>query len=129
MRKLLLTLSAFFCFVISAMSQKLITGKVTNETGAPMAGVTISANNGSASATTNADGSYRITVSNSARALIFTSSESASATMNIGGRNVINVVLTSTTKSLEDVVITGYGTKRRSQYAGAASKVNAEAIN
>lgn len=63
MRKLTLLLSAVFVFVLHAAAQnRTITGKVTDEKGAPIEGVSVTSPNGKQGTQTEKDGTYSITL-------------------------------------------------------------------
>lgn len=93
-----------------------ITGNVTSATDATtLAGVTISYNLKSAqkaTAITNSQGSYSITIPANAKELIFSHVGFQSHTERVNGRTVINIQLTSQTGELNEVVVTALGIKR-----------------
>lgn len=122
MRKFFLTLSAILCLLISAMSQRTITGKVFNSDGTPLQGATVEASDKSATVTSE-DGSYKLKVGAGARYLLFTLSEYASEQLAIGTKTVLNVSLTSNQKNLQEVVVVGYGTQKRKEITGSLASV------
>ncbi len=108
--------------------QREITGRITNEQGQPLEGVTVSAKNTSAVTTTNSDGSFRISVSSDANALIFTIVGYEAREINIGSTSVINAVLHESVSDLDEVVVVGYGTQRRADVTTAVASVSTENI-
>jgi TonB-linked SusC/RagA family outer membrane protein len=113
----------------SAFSQnRTITGKITDATGAPMAGVTISATGARVKTVSKEDGTFTLSVPTSARSLEFVYVGFATQTIEIGSTTNFNVSLRPATAELGEVVVTGYGNVERSKYAGAASKVSEKAI-
>jgi TonB-linked SusC/RagA family outer membrane protein len=127
MRKLLLLgLILFLC--INSFAQNNITGKVTDEqTGAPVAGATIILKGEKAGVFSDANGNFSIKSTAAAKALIISSIGYTDKEVAIDG-SVINVALTQTSKSLNDVVVVGYGTSIRKDITGSVSQVNAKNI-
>lgn len=129
MRKLVLLV---LCMALTATQlwaqTRTITGKTTDEKGAPLAGVTITVPGTPARTQSKTDGSFTITAPASARSIEFTYVGFATQTITLGTSNTVDVSLQPATADLTDVVVTGYGTVSRSTYAGAASKVTAEAV-
>ncbi|MEP6674620.1 MAG: SusC/RagA family TonB-linked outer membrane protein [Ferruginibacter sp.] len=123
MRKLISTLSAVLFFVLSTVAQdRTVTGHVVNEKSLPMEGVSVATPDGKAGTQTNKDGNYSITVSSTARTLIFSSVNYETLTRQVA--SVINVSLSPANNKLEEVVVVGYGVQQKKAFTGAASKVN-----
>jgi TonB-linked SusC/RagA family outer membrane protein len=121
-----------FFFVIfcslGALAQTVITGRVTDGEGKGLAGASVTIQGQTAGGTSTAnDGTYRISVPAGAKALVF-SYLSTKVTENISGRTSIDVVLKQTASTMDEVVVTGINRVRRSQYAGAATKIKEEDI-
>src|SRR5688500_18742852 len=99
----LIALLPFFLFAIA--QNRTITGKVTDDKGSPLPGVTITG--GNVGTSTNSLGEFSITITNSVRSLVFTSVGFASITRDIGTASNLEVTLVTDDKSLTEVVITG----------------------
>jgi len=124
MKKFLLILSALFLFLTNAMAQgRTITGVVTDEKGNPLPNVSVVAKGSNVGTSSRADGTYTITIQPNTRALIFTSIDRLPQELPIGNSNSLNTVLRTDDKSLGEVVLTGYTTRRRSEFTGATAKV------
>src|SRR6478736_5379885 len=94
--------------------KKTITGKVTNQaTGEALQGVNILADKQKGGAVTGADGTYSISVNNSATTLIFSYVGFTSQTIIIDGQTTIDVKMATAAISNDEVVIIGYGSQRR----------------
>ncbi len=123
MKKALLMLLGVFLFVIQAVAQeKTVTGRVTDNTG-PLPGVSVKIKGTNTGSTTGANGTYSIRVAQGA-VLQFSFIGSVSQERTVGAENTINVVLTSDTRALDEIVFVGYGTQRRGNVTGAVSTID-----
>jgi TonB-linked SusC/RagA family outer membrane protein len=129
MRKLLLSLTAFLFFAGTLLAQKTISGRVTDENGNPIPNASVLVRGTSTGTTTKADGTFSLSVSSSATELLITSVGFESTTVRIGTSTVINTTLKSVSGELGSVVITGYTRLKKSEFAGAATKVSGDKIN
>src|SRR5476651_1478884 len=99
---------------MSGYAQSKITGKVTGaDDGLPIPGVTVKVKGGVAVTSTNTDGAYSITAGSNAT-LIFSFIGYASQEVAIGGNSSVNVKLAPENKALNEVVVVGYGSAKRS---------------
>lgn len=128
MRKLLALVAAFAFFSLNAWAQRTLTGKVTDENGAPLANASVTVKGTNTGTVTKADGTFSLSVPSGATELEVSSLNFTAQTLTIGSGSVYNVSLVSATKELNEVVVTGINRVRRSQFAGAASKIDARAI-
>jgi len=103
---------------------QLITGKVTGENGEPLAGVTISARGTQLSVTSGADGSFSIDVPAGTTTLLFTYVGYTPQEINIVGQTTVTVQLKADAAALDDVVVVGYGTQKRTNLTGAVGLVS-----
>jgi TonB-dependent starch-binding outer membrane protein SusC len=102
---------------------KTITGKVTDkETGSPLSGVNILSDKQKGGVTTKEDGSYSISVPATSSTLVFSYVGFASQTMLIDGKTTIDVVMAANPTDMNEVVVIGYGTTKKSHLTGAVSK-------
>ena len=108
---------------------QVIKGKVTDEEGKPLAGATVTIKNTNASTTTDAGGVFQISAAGQLKPILvvsyvgFTNSEMAARP---GGSVVVS--LRPDSKSLNDVVVVGYGTQRKRDVTGATASVKADEI-
>jgi TonB-linked SusC/RagA family outer membrane protein len=108
---------------IAMAQKKTITGKVLNQsTGEPMVGVNILADKQKGGVTTKADGTYSIVVENNTATLIFSYVGFAPQTVTIGEKTVIDLSLVPAATDMNEVVVIGYGTQKKSHLTGAVSK-------
>lgn len=77
---------------------------------------------------TDIDGNYSITVSGPKAKLVFSYVGFLPQEITVDGRNTIDVVLKESQQTLDEVVVVGYGTMRKSDLSGALSHIKAEDI-
>ena len=129
MRKLLFALIAFLSFTVTVMAQKTITGKVTDDKGNPVPNVSVIAVGTTAGTLTKEDGTYSLNLPPTAKQIEFSSLGFATQRVNVGSGTVYAVTLASAeSKNLEEVVVTGISRVKRSQFAGASSKIVAKEL-
>jgi len=105
-----------------------ITGKVVaNDTDSALAGVSVTIKGTRTSTATGADGSFRLTAPQNATLLI-TAIGYAPQEVSIGGRSTLAVRLTADPKSLQQIVVVGYGTQKRKDVSGSISSISADQI-
>ena len=102
---------------------KTITGKVTSqEGGSPLSGVNILSDKQKGGVTTKEDGSYSISVPLTSSTLVFSYVGFAAQTILIEGKSTIDVVMAANPTDMNEVVVIGYGTTKKSHLTGAVSK-------
>lgn len=104
-----------------------IAGKVTDQNGAPLAGVTISVSGTKVAASTNSSGLFSINADQNAT-LIISSVGYISQEITVSGRKTINVTLSSGDEELDEVIVVAYGTAKRSTFTGSAATVKSDEI-
>lgn len=123
MRKLLATLAVVLLFTGQLLAQKTVAGKVTDDKGNPIPNVTVVVKGFNTGTVTKDDGSYSLTVPSNARTLVFSSVDMITEEVTIGSQTTINPVLRNADRSLQEVMVVGYGTQQKKAFTGAASKV------
>ena len=131
-----LHLKSFFAAVLLAavsvvgfaQTKLTVRGKVTDPTGAPVAGasvIVVGTVNG-----TSADGDGNFTLTQvasdavlSASFIGYTSVEEA-----VSGRSVVNIILSEDSEILEEIVVVGYGQMKKSDLTGSVASVKTEGI-
>lgn len=124
-RYMLLALLMFFGLAAFAQQVK-VSGRVTDQSGEPLIGVTIKADNGgkgTASAITDMDGNYTVNAQASSK-LVFSYVGFQSVTEAVNGRSIINVTLKEKSDELNEVVVIGYGTMDKKELTSAISHVS-----
>jgi TonB-linked SusC/RagA family outer membrane protein len=129
MRKLYLLLIGVVFLAVQASAQRTITGKVTDEKGAPLANVSVLARGTTTGTTTNADGNYTLTVPAEAKALVFSSVDMSPVELAIGTNTVVNATLKAEDRTMSEVVVTAFGIKKDKKTLGyGVTQVNAEQL-
>ena len=128
-KKLLrLLLGMLFLSVQAIAQQKTITGKVTSaDDGNALPGVSIKIKGTPDGTVTDVNGLYSIKAGNG-QVLVFSFISFATQEIAIKNNNIINVKLGADTKSLNEVVVVGYGTQKRANLTGAVSTVDTKAL-
>lgn len=99
-----------------------ITGKVTAETGEALAGVSVTLKGTTIGTTTDNNGVYTLTVPEKGT-LVFSSIGYTTQEITLVGEAEINVRLAASNKIMDQVVVVGYGTARRSDLTGSIATV------
>lgn len=120
---------AVFAFILGAAAQnRTITGKVSDEKGAPLEGVSVLSPDGKQGTQTGSDGQYSISVPASVKTLRFSNVNFETLSKSLGSQLVVNVSLKAKDASMEEVVVVGYGTQQKKAFTGSASKVDTKEI-
>ena len=117
-----------FSASMTAMAQvKTIRGKITSEGNLPIAGATVMVKGSTTGTSTDQNGEYTLTASKGAVLVIsyvgYTSEETA-----VGDNTSIDIQLASTSQSLTDVVVIGYGTQRKEAITGSVASINGDKL-
>lgn len=114
-----------FFVQLSFAQAKMVSGSVTDQnTNEPLIGATVLVKGTNTGTVTDLDGKFKIEISSSSDILVFSYIGYLKQELTVGDRNVIDVMLSSNFVGLEDVVIVGYGSKKRENLTGAVSTVN-----
>lgn len=104
-----------------------VSGTVLDETGMPLPGVSILLKGTTRGTTTDLDGKYSIAAPSSG-VLVFSFIGYINSEETIGSRTKIDITLNPDVANLEEVVVVGYGTQKKSQLTGAISSVGNKEI-
>jgi TonB-linked SusC/RagA family outer membrane protein len=107
----------------SAGAQKQIVGKITNEEGQPLPGVSVNIKGSTQGTSTNESGAYSISASPS-DVLVFKFLGYSTVERSVGAASEVNVQMAPDVQSLEQIVVTGYATQRKKDLTGAVSVVD-----
>jgi TonB-dependent starch-binding outer membrane protein SusC len=108
--------------------QRTITGRVTDNTGAPVVGATVTVKGTNVATSTGSDGTYKLTVPENAGTLVISAVGYGNIEAAITGTTV-DVGLTASQANLNEVVVVGYGTARKRDLTGSVASVKAKDFN
>ena len=111
-----------------SLKERKITGKVTDEEGMPLPGVTVLIKGTQLGTATDGDGNYQLTVPAQGHALVFTMVGMETREETIGERSEINVTMVADVNEMKEVVVTGYGNKSIASFTGAAQTVTKDQL-
>ncbi|MBK7558119.1 MAG: TonB-dependent receptor [Chitinophagaceae bacterium] len=130
MRKLILIVSAVFVFVLHAAAQnRTVTGKVTDDKGAPVEGVSVTSADGKQGTQTDKEGIYSISLPASVRTLMFSNVNFESQSVSVGTKLTVNATLKTRNTNLEEVVVVGYGTQQKVKVTGSIIKLGGDKVS
>lgn len=122
----LLMLAVFMAFSLGSLAQqKQVSGKVTDDTGAGVPGVTVAVKGTTQGTIADMDGKYSLSVPANA-VLVYSYIGMISQEVTVGTQSVINVSLKADVIGVEEVVVVGYGTRMKEELTGAVSTVSQE---
>jgi TonB-linked SusC/RagA family outer membrane protein len=110
---------------LTVVEDRSLVGKVSNEKGEGLPGVSIIIKGSQRGAVTNTDGSYSLLVPDGAHTVVFSFVGFRSEEVSVAeGRTALDVVLKVDEKALEEVVVVGYGTQKKVNLTGSVATVN-----
>lgn len=112
----------------AAPADQPVSGRVLDEKGSPLVGVNVQIKGTTRGTASDAQGAYRIDVPNGSSVLVFSYIGYKRQEVTVGNQSTINVSMESDAGALEEVVVVGYGTQRRSSLTGAVSTVTPKEI-
>ncbi|MDD3321133.1 MAG: TonB-dependent receptor [Paludibacter sp.] len=126
-RLLLLSVFCIFAFFAHAQSKSL-SGTVTDQKGEILVGVNVIVEGTTAGTISNKTGKWTLSLPKNATELKFTSIGYTDKIVKIGSGNTIHVVLSELSNQIDELVVVGYGTVKKTDLTGSVSTVKAEAI-
>ncbi|HLN72894.1 MAG TPA: SusC/RagA family TonB-linked outer membrane protein, partial [Prolixibacteraceae bacterium] len=114
--------------IATAQAQKTVSGKVSDNTGVPLPGVSVVIKGTTNGSITDAQGNYTLQNVPSDATLTFSFVGMQSQDVAIGQRSVLNVTLEETSIGIEEVVAIGYGVQKKKLVTGATVQVRGEDI-
>jgi len=121
-RLTLLIIAVLFAFGTASAQSKTVTGVVKDASGETIIGASIQVKGTKVATITGMDGSYKINVPADGKILVVSYVGMEKKEVPVSG-NVINVALKNSDKSLDEVVVVGYGTQRKRDLTGSVSSV------
>src|SRR5260221_1620564 len=115
---------------VSYSQNRTITGKVTDSRdGLGLPGVTVTTRGSKTATQTDANGTFSISIAPEIKSLLFSSIGYATQEVSIEGKTSVNISLVLTSTSLNEVVVTGYGTAKRKDLTGSIATITSKDFN
>jgi len=108
--------------------ERIVTGRITADDGSALPGVNVAVKGTTRGTNTDAEGKYRIGVPDQGAVLVFSSVGFISQEFPVGNRSSLDVKLVPDLRTLNEVVVVGYGVQKKSQVTGAISSVGSKEI-
>ena len=105
-----------------------ISGRVVDEKGSALPGVTIQVKGATVGTSTDATGKFVLRVPAESSVLVVSYIGYAAQTVEVGSRRQFDVTLREDAQALNEIVVVGYGTQKKSQTTGAISSVTSKEI-
>lgn len=129
MRKLsyLLTLLTVCASSVAFAQSRTVTGTVSDESGAPLAGVMVTVQGTTTAAITENGGKYSVSAPDGAT-LDFSLLGYTAVSRAVDGRSVVDVTMTADVMAIDDVIVVGYGTVRKAHLTGSVTQIDSETL-
>ena len=108
----------------SGIGTKSISGRVTDEKGEPLPGVSIVIKGTNIGTISDADGNYAFTQAPSNAILSFSFLGMSNKEITVGNQSVVNTTMSELLTGLDEVVVIGYGSAKKANLTGAVATVN-----
>lgn len=128
-RKKWLLLPILLLSVLAVHAQSTVSGTVKDETGQTVPGVSVAVKGTAAGTVTDNNGRYKLPVPATGNTLVFTFIGYVKQEVGIQGRTTIDVNLVREAKSLNEIVVVGYGTQNKRDVTGAVSTIKASELD
>lgn len=111
-----------------AFGQKQVSGTVTANMGEPLPGVNVLVKGTKHGTTTDSNGQYNLEVTDNNAVLMFSFIGFVNEEVPVGNRTVVDLKMEEDITSLQEVVVVGYGTVKKSDLTGSVSSIKADAF-
>ena len=131
MNKFLTLLTFILLFAGQIEAQQTITGQVKDKNDIPLPGVNIAVKQGSTVLTgtiTDLEGKYSIPNVPKGATLVFTFIGMLNEELIVGDNTTINLTMVEDVKSIDEVVVVGYGSQKRAHLTGAVTSISSTEI-
>lgn len=118
----------FALFSTLAFAQRKITGTVTDEKQAPLSGATVTVKGTKVATTTDPAGKFSLTLPANGKTLVISYIGMQPQEVNVTDNAIVAVSLNPSASTLSDVVVIGYGTRRRAEVTSSISSISAKDI-
>ncbi|HEY0356494.1 MAG TPA: carboxypeptidase-like regulatory domain-containing protein, partial [Flavisolibacter sp.] len=123
MRKILCLGVVLMLMTMLSWAQRTVTGKVTDDKGSPLPNVSVMVKGTNVGTVTNSDGTYSLSVPANGRVLVFSYADMTTEEITIGDQAQINASMRASDRTMESVVVVGYGTQRKRDVTGNIAQI------
>lgn len=109
--------------------QRVVTGRIADEKGQPVAGANILEKGTTNGVITDADGKYTINLSSANPVLVVSFVGYTSQEVTVGAQSTVNVSLAESAIGLDEIVVVGYGTQQKRAISGSVANVTEKSFN
>ena len=113
---------------VCAIAQLKVTGKITGEQGEDLPGVTVLVKGTTTGTVTASTGAYSLNVPNGNATLVFSFIGYSAQEIAVANRSTINVKMVIDNKTLDEIVVVGYGEQRKTSTTAAVSTLKAQDV-
>ncbi|UOB17810.1 SusC/RagA family TonB-linked outer membrane protein [Abyssalbus ytuae] len=126
----ILSANPFFSLLPDTVNQPsvTVTGVITDENGIPLMGVSVLEKGTMNGVATDFEGNYSITNLDSDAILVFSYVGFKNQEISVNGQTVINIIMQEDVQALDEVVVVGYGSQRKSDLTGSVSTIGTESL-
>jgi TonB-dependent starch-binding outer membrane protein SusC len=128
MKQFLLGLAVLLLSASQALSQRNVTGKVTDDKGEPLIGATVVAPGTASGAITDVAGMFRLSISEKSTTLKVAYTGYLDKVVTLTAENDYTIALDVNPSVLQEVVVVGYGTQQKRAITGSISSIDGEDI-
>lgn len=107
----------------------VVKGVIINEKGEPLPGATINIKNSARFTTSDSNGEFAIELQNNREVLVISYTGYTDQELRVTSNSKLVVTLVSSSRSMDEIIVVGYGTQRRATVTGAISRVSSEEIS
>ena len=116
-------------FSIDLKAQGVVSGRVLDVEGQPLAGVSVVVGDTNKGTSTDFNGMYSISVPATAKSLIFSLLGMEEQVVAIAGRTKIDITLKESSDYIEEIVVVGYGSQKKVHMTGSVVSVSSRELN
>ncbi|HEY0273618.1 MAG TPA: SusC/RagA family TonB-linked outer membrane protein [Chitinophaga sp.] len=123
-----IVLSRLYEFTDGKVTAIAVSGRVTDEKGQGLPGVTVKVKGTNNGTTTDINGHFKLNVTDAGATLVFSYVGYNNQEVALDGRTTLTVAMTTSANSLNDIVVIGYGQQKKASITGAIAAVTSKDI-
>ena len=112
----------------AVVDQRRVTGTIRNELGGPMVGATVQVKGTTLGTLTDAEGKFSVDVPNESAILVVSFIGYVAQEVAVSGKSTIELSLDPSVESLDEIVVVGYGTQKRTTMTGSVSVIKGDDV-